>query len=87
MQQALVRRGVRAAGSSHGDHHHHHFEESKNLNAKFQIPTQHDVDYQLPKKAMFNEKFSMWIQSRWPVDRDDLLNNDRPNKRAAYYWF
>lgn len=36
---------------------------------------------------MFNERLAMWISTKWPVDRDDLLNNDRPNKWAAYYWF
>lgn len=27
------------------------------------------------------------MAGRWAVDRDDILNNDKPNKYAAYYWF
>lgn len=27
------------------------------------------------------------MAGRWSVDRDDILNNDKPNKYAAYYWF
>ena len=77
-----------ASHGHHEEHHHEHkYEESKSLNAKFQIPDKHDIEYQLPKKAMFNERLAMWISTKWPVDRDDLLNNDRPNKWAAYYWF
>lgn len=36
---------------------------------------------------MFNERLYQWIQSKWQVDRDDILNNDKPNKYSAYYWF
>lgn len=53
----------------------------------FKIPTKEDIEYQLPKKGIFNERFSQWVAARWPVDRDDTLNNDIPNKYAAYYWF
>jgi hypothetical protein len=28
-----------------------------------------------------------WIKVRWSPDRDDILNNDKPNKYSAYYWF
>ncbi len=59
----------------------------KSENAKYQLPTQHDIDVQVPKKPMFNERLYQWIQSKWQVDRDDVLNNDKPNKYAAYYWF
>lgn len=34
-----------------------------------------------------NERFHQWVSGRWAVDRDDVLNNDKPNKYAAYYWF
>jgi hypothetical protein len=57
------------------------------LQAQFKLPHQEDLDYQLPKKPMFNEKFSAWISGRWAVDRDDILNNDKVNKYSAYYWF
>ena len=75
-------------GHGHGDHHHaHHNDASKRLNTQFQVPTQEDLDYQLPKKGVFNERVHQWIARRWAVDRDDILNNDKPNKYAAYYWF
>jgi hypothetical protein len=80
--------GVRCSGAAahkhdshsskgHHDEHHGHaaeqFDQSKSVNTQFKIPTQADIDYQLPKKGMFNEKFSQWIAARWPVDRDDTL--------------
>jgi hypothetical protein len=34
-----------------------------------------------------NEKFHQWVAGRWSVDRDDILNNDKPNKYSAYFWF
>jgi hypothetical protein len=76
-------------GHDHGhDHHHEHeYLVSKHKQAKWQVPTQHDLDYQLPKKQLMSERLVKWLISRWPVDRDDVLNNDRPNKWAAYYWF
>lgn len=75
-------------GHGHGDHHHaHHNDVSKKLNTQFKVPTQEDLDYQLPKKGVFNERIHQWIAGRWAVDRDDILNNDKPNKYAAYYWF
>lgn len=54
---------------------------------KYEIPTKEDIEYQLPKKRLFTEKLHAWISPRWRVDRDDTLNNDKPNKFAAYYWF
>ena len=57
------------------------------MNTQFQIPTQEELDHQLPKKGIINEKFHQWVAGRWAVDRDDILNNYKPNKYAAYYWF
>lgn len=75
-------------GHGHDDHHHeHHHDVSKKLNTQFQIPTQEELDHQLPKKGIINEKFHQWVAGRWAVDRDDVLNNDKPNKYSAYYWF
>ncbi len=36
---------------------------------------------------MFNERFHAWLAGKWSVDKEDQLNNDKPNKWAAYYWF
>ena len=75
----------------HEEHGHGHddrvIEQSRSKNMQYKIPTKADLDYQLPHKAMFNEKLMQWFASHWPVDRDDLLNNDVPNKFSAYYWF
>jgi len=77
-----------SGGHGHDEHHHeHHYDVSKKLNTQFQIPTQEELDYQLPKKGIINEKFHQWVAGRWAVDRDDVLNNDKPNKYSAYYWF
>jgi hypothetical protein len=54
---------------------------------KLQIPTQEDIDHQLPKKITFNLRLNQWISGRWAVDRDDVLCNDKVNKLSAYYWF
>ncbi len=86
---ALVYNTVRCAGGyGHDDHYHeHHYQESKKLNTKFQEPTVEELAYQLPKKGVFNERVHQWIKARWSPDRDDILNNDKPNKYSAYYWF
>ena len=41
----------------------------------------------LPKKGIFSERAMQWINGRWAVDRDDILENDKPNKYSATYWF
>ena len=56
----LTYQPVRCAGGhgGHDDHHHeHHNDQSKRMNTQFQIPTQEELDYQLPKKGIINEKF------------------------------
>ena len=45
------------------------------------------MDDQLPKKGTMNERFHKWLNGIWPVDRDDILENDKVNKYSAYYWF
>jgi hypothetical protein len=68
----LTYQGVRCAGghgkdhsADHGDAHghghaeqKHQIDESQRLNTMFKIPTQEDIDYQLPKKGIFNERVS-----------------------------
>lgn len=95
LQNSLTYQSVRCAGAGHGHghddhghgHHEHHFDQSKRMNTQFQMPTQEELDYQLPRKGIINEKVHQWIAGRWAVDRDDVLSNDKPNKFAAYYWF
>ena len=85
---------MRSAGGGHGhghdDHGHHqeyHYDHSASEHTKFKIPTQEDLDYQLPKRGVMNEKLHKWIAGRWAVDREDILDNDKLNKYSAYYWF
>ena len=74
-------------GHGHDEHHAAHYEKSKYLNTQFKVPTQADLDYQLPKKGIFNDKWQQWLSGRWQVDRDDILDNDKVKKNSAYYWF
>ena len=53
----------------------------------FKVPSQVDMDYQLPKKGILNEKIQMWVNGKWAVDKDDVLDNTRPNKYSAYFHF
>lgn len=53
----------------------------------FKEPAPHDMDYELPKKPIFNETLHQWINGKWAVDRDDVLDNTRQNKYSAYYQF
>ena len=45
------------------------------------------MDYQLPKKGILNEKIQMWVNGKWAVDKDDVLDNTKPNKYSAYFHF
>lgn len=78
---------TRAFGGGHGDHHdHHHVKDVVNSkNTTFKQPSQHDIEYQLPKKGILNEKIHQWIAGRWAVDRDDILDNTKYNKYSAYH--
>lgn len=62
-------------------------DQSKNLNTAYKHPSPHDIDFQLPKKGTLNEKFHAWLQGRWAVDRDDVLDNTKYNKYSAYHLF
>ena len=86
-RSSLTYAPVRCSGG-HDDHHHeHHHDHVKAINTQFQMPTKEEIEYQLPRKGIFNERIHQWIAGRWAVDRDDVLNNDKPNKFAAYFWF
>jgi len=60
---------------------------SNSRNTTYKLPTQHDIEYQLPKKGTLNESIHMWINSKWAVDRDDVLDNTKYNKLSAYHFF
>jgi hypothetical protein len=51
------------------------------------LPSEADMAYQLPQKGILNEKLHMWIAARWPVDRDEILDNTKLNKYSAYAQF
>ncbi len=80
--------GIRSAGGGHHHgEHHEHYDFSKSLNTKFKQPTQEEIDHELPKKPILNDRILMWIHARWAVDRDDILQNDKVKKYSAYHWF
>ena len=53
----------------------------------FKVPSQADIDYQLPQKGILNEKIHAWIAGKWAVDRDEVLTNDKVQKLSAYHMF
>lgn len=53
----------------------------------FKQPSQHDIEYQLAKKGIANERIHQWIAGKWAVDRDDILDNTKYNKYSAYHFF
>ena len=54
-------------------------------NAKVQVPSPHDEEYQLPKKAPLNVSIHQWIFGRWNVERDNVLDNTKYNKYSLYH--
>lgn len=61
---------------------------SKADNTKYQVDTDADVEREVPQKFIPNDLFLTWVRARFPADRlSDRLNNDKPNKYAAYYWW
>lgn len=76
-------------GHGHGGHEeqHHHIDEIKSKQTRFKVPTKEDIDYQLPKKGIWTERFHQWVAGRWQPDRDDILENDNVKKNSAYYWW
>ena len=47
--KTMTYNSIRCGGGHHHGHEEDHYYESKSKNTKFQIPTQQDIDYQLPK--------------------------------------
>ena len=56
-------------------------------NMTYKLPSQADMDYQLPKEGIFSEKLHAWIAGKWAVDRDEVLTNDKVQKYSAYNMF
>ena len=54
-------------------------------NTTYKMPSEHDLDYQLPKHGIFNERFHMWLASKWNVSRDEVLDNTKVNQYSMYY--
>ena len=79
---------MRTFGAPAGDPNHkytYHKVESKATT--FKLPSEHDMDYQLPKQGIFNEHFHQWLSGKWAVDRDEVLDNTKTNKYSAYAMF
>ena len=82
----MVRHSVRAFGGGHGGPpHEYKYDHLPSRNAKYQVPSDHDEAYQLPKKATGNVHFHQWLMGRWNVDRDNILDNTKYNKFSLYH--
>jgi hypothetical protein len=68
---------IRCAGGGHHheDHHedHHIYLTSKSLNERIKKPTKEELDQELPKKAIFNQRLMRYIRTKWNVTKDDVL--------------
>ena len=79
---------MRAFGGGGGDPNHKYvMHKVDSQNTTYKLPSQHDIDYQLPKEGIFNEKFHAWVAGKWAVDRDEKLSNDNVQKYSAYNMF
>ena len=79
---------MRAFGGAPSDPNHKYvYHRVDSQSTTYKVPSQTDMDYQLPKKGIFNEKLHQWIQGKWAVDRDEVLDNTKVNKYSAYYHF
>ena len=60
---------TRSFGGGHGDPNHVYkyveIGDHTGSKTKIKVPSQHDIDYQLPKKGTRNEWFFMWLHGRW----------------------
>ena len=83
----LTQQSLRAFGGGGPDNSNHtyiyHKSDSQHTNMK--LPSQADLDYQMPKKPILNERFHMWLNGKWAVDRDDYLDNTKWNKYSMYH--
>ena len=85
---SLLQRQVRAFGGPAGDPNHKYvMDKVDSSHTTYKHPSQHDIDYQLPKEGIFNEKFHAWVAGKWAVDRDEMLTNDKVQKYSAYNMF
>ena len=51
------------------------------------MPTEAELEVELPNKAFFNMRLMRYIRTKWNVTKDDVLENDVAKKNSAYYVF
>lgn len=77
---------VRAFGGYVPDPNHQYvFRHSESKQTTVKLPSEGDVGYQAPRHGSADEKLHRWIAGRFPVDRDDELDNTQTNKYSAYH--
>ena len=54
---------------------------------KYEIPTEADKDALFSKNPIDNEKIMAWIAGKWPVDKEQVLDNTKFNRWSAYNVF
>ena len=84
----VLRVPMRAFGGGHGSQNHEYkYDHTPSTNTKYKQPSKADIEYQLPSRSILSERFQMWVNGRWQVDKDDQLDNHLYNKYSAYHFF
>ena len=86
-QKTMTEVAAHADGHGHDHHEEHKYVHQPSRRAADKIPTDHDFETLVPSKPIFSERLTQWIAGRWPVDRENVLDNTNSNKYSVYYYF
>ena len=75
------------AGPQNPPGYKHTIHNVKSQSTSYKVPSDADLKYQMPQKLHLNEKIQSWLQGKFPVDRDEVLDNTKVNKYSVYYFF
>jgi len=71
-----------------GPPHEYVKKHSPSQNTTIKVPSEHDYNYEIPKKYIKNDNFLALVNGIFPVDRmSDKLMNDKTQKWSAYNFF
>lgn len=59
---------------------------SKNGQTRFHVPTEKVMDVQGNKDPHAFIRLQRWLYGRFHPDKVYILDNDRPDNHAGYYW-
>jgi hypothetical protein len=66
-KKALTNLSIRSFGGGGGHHGEHAYVTSKSKNSRIQIPTEEELDRELPKRPMFYMRLMRYIRTFWNV--------------------